>query len=125
MTQVLLIVERAFRKIGVKSEDEGLTADQLAHGLDTFNMMMHGLEMQGIALTWVDKAESEDIGLAVKFDEGFVYLLAERLSPDYAVPANFDADGFLRRLQAAYLVIPDAVLPNAILRTSSQRPYEV
>lgn len=123
MTLASTIIERAFRKIGVKAEDEGLTADQLAHGLATFNTMMHGFELFGINLTWADKAEDEDIGLAVKFDEGLIYILAERLSPDYVAPIN--SDDFLRRLQAAYLVIDEAVLPTAIRRTPSQRPYEV
>jgi hypothetical protein len=123
MTLASTIIERAFRKLGVKAEDEGLTADQLAYGLDTFNAMMNGFELFGIALAWVDKAEDEDIGLAVKFDEGLTYILAERLSPDYASP--FNADDFLRRLQAAYMVINEAVLPSSILRTPSQRPYEV
>ena len=123
MTTASVIIERAFRKLGVRAEDEALTADQLAYGLETFNAMMNGFELFGIALAWVDKASDEDIGLALKFDEGLTYILAERLSPDYAAP--FNADDFLRRLQASYLVIAEAVMPSSILRTPSQRTYEV
>ena len=52
MTTAQTMVERAFRKIGVKAEDEGLTADQLAHGLDCLNIMLHGLELWGIDLNY-------------------------------------------------------------------------
>lgn len=121
MTTALQIVERAFRKINVKAEDEGLTADQLAHGLDTLNAMMHGWELWGIDVNHVDLASASVFPLAAKFEEGTVYLLAERLSPDYTAPANFNADDFLRRIQAAYMVIPEAAIPRALLRTPSQR----
>lgn len=121
MTTALQIVERAFRKIGVKAEDEGLTADQLAHGLDTLNMMIHGWELWSIDTTFTDLASSDTFPLAARFEEGTVYLLAERLMPDYAVPPAFSADDFLRRIQAAYMVIEESTLPRTILRTPSQR----
>lgn len=121
MATMLQIVERAFRKIGVKAEDEGLTADQLAHGLDCLNQMLHGWELWGIDLNYTDLTSADPFPLLPKFEEGTVYLLAERIMPDYAVPPAFSADDFLRRIQAAYMVIDDAVLPRSILRTPSQR----
>jgi hypothetical protein len=62
--------------------------------------------------------------LARAFEEGTVYLLAERLNPDYAVPPEFSTDDFLRRIQAATMVIPTASMPRAILHTPSQRRTE-
>lgn len=121
MTTALQIVERAFRKIGVKAEDEGLTADQLAHGLDCLNLMMHGWELWGIDTNHVDLASADTFPLAAKFEEGTVYMLAERMFPDYAVPPSFSADDFLRRIQAAYMVIEESAMPRALLRTPSQR----
>ena len=121
MTTAQTMVERAFRKIGVKAEDEGLTADQLAHGLDCLNVMLHGWELWGIDLNFTDMTSASTFPLAARFEEGTVYLLAERIMPDYAVPPAFSADDFLRRIQAAYMVIEDAVLPRSILRTPSQR----
>jgi hypothetical protein len=120
MTTAQQIVETAFRKIGVKAEDEGLTADQLAHGLATLNMMMHGWEIWGIDTNHVDLTSASVFPLLPKFEEGTVYLLAERLSPDYTAP-GFSANEFLKRLQAAYMVIPDATMPRGLLETSSQR----
>ena len=119
MTTALQIVERAFRKIGVKAEDEGLTADQLAHGLDTLNLMMHGWELWGIDTNHVDLASADTFPLLPKFEEGTVYLLAERISPDYQ--SGINADEFLRRIQAAYMVIAESPMPRTLLRTPSQR----
>ncbi len=121
MTTAQTIVERAFRKIGIKAEDESLTADQLAHGLDSLNQMMHGWELWGIDINHVDLASSDPFPLLPKFEEGTVYMLAERMFPDYAVPPSFSADDFLRRIQAAYMVIAEAAMPRTILRTPSQR----
>lgn len=124
MTTAQTIVERAFRKIGVKAEDEGLTADQLAHGLDTLNQMMHGWELWGIDTNHVDMASSTTFPLAAKFEQGTVHLLAAELSPDYQAPANFDADQFLRLIQAQYLVIAEVTMPSTLLNTPSQRRIE-
>jgi hypothetical protein len=124
MTTALEIVERAFRKIGVKAEDEGLTADQLAHGLDTLNSMMHGWELWGIDTSHVDLAAASTFPLAAKFEQGTVYLLAAELSPDYTAPANFDADQYLRLIQAQYLVINEVTIPSTLRNTPSQRRIE-
>lgn len=119
------IIERAFRKIGVRAEDEGLTADQMAHGVRALNDLMFGLELWGVNLGHVYQAESAPFPLDAKFYDGFVHLLAERISPDYNAPANFNADDFLRRLQAAYMIIAEAPIPRALLRTPSQRRTDV
>lgn len=119
MTTAQTIVERAFRKIGVKAEDEGLTADQLAHGLDCLNLMMNGWELWGIDTNHVDMTSASTFPLAARYEEGVVYLLAERISPDYQ--SGINADDFLRRIQAAYMVIAESAMPRSLLRTPSQR----
>lgn len=121
MTTALQMVERAFRKIGVKAEDEGLTADQVAHGLDCLSVMLSGWELFSIDVGVSDLSAASVFPLERKFEEGTVYLLAERISPDYSVPRTFDTDEFLRRIQAAYMVIDEAAMPRTILRTPSQR----
>jgi hypothetical protein len=115
------IVERAFRKNGVKAEDEALTADQLAHGVDMLNTMLHGWELWSIDINHVDLTAASVFPLLPRFEEGTVYMLAERMFPDYSVPPSFSADDFLRRIQAAYMVIEEAPMPRALLRTPSQR----
>lgn len=125
MTTAQTIVERSFRKIGVKSEDEALTADQLAHGLATLNMMLNGWAIWGVDIGETELIGSSEMPLSVRFDEGTVYMLAERLMPDYSVPPSFSADEFLRRIQAAFMVIPESPMPRALLRTPSQRRTDV
>jgi hypothetical protein len=112
-------VERAYRKIGLKAEDEAITGDMLAHGVDTLNSMMFGWELFGININHILLAATDDFPLDARFEEGTVYQLASRLSPDFLVPAP-DADVFFRALQAAYLVIDEVDIPTALLHVPSK-----
>ena len=58
-----------------------------------------------------------------KFHEGAVYLLAERLAPGYMRPVTFNPMGFMRKLQAAYLIVPDVQMPSAIRSTAPHRRW--
>lgn len=118
MTTARDIVERAYRKLGVVASDEPMTADQASNGLDALNMMMHGWLLDGIDVGHTDLILSDVFTLQPEFHESCVYLLAEKLSPDYTAPANFDPRRFKQRLSAAYLIIPDAKLDSALTRRS-------
>ena len=113
------IVERAFRKIGVVASDEPMTADQAENGINALNMMMNGFVLDGIDVGHTDLTLGDTFTMQPEFEEGCVYLLAERLSPDYAAPANFSTSRFRQRLSAAYLIIPDVKFD----RTLSRRRY--
>lgn len=119
MTKTRDIVERAYRKVALKSEDEAITGDMLEHGIDTLNSMMFGWELFGIDIEHSTLSATDDFSLAAKFEEGTVYQLASRLSPDYIVPAP-DADMFFRALQSAYMVIDEAKINNALIRVPSR-----
>lgn len=119
MTTTRDIVERAYRKIGLKAEDEAITGDMLAHGVDTLNAMMFGWELFGININHTALAATSAFTLEPRFEEGTVYQLASRLSPDFLVPAP-DSDRFFRAMQAAYLVIDEMALPKALTRMPSQ-----
>lgn len=116
MTTVRDIVERAHRKIGVAPLDEPLTAEMADNGLDAFNEMLSAWVLDGITLSpaFTDKALSDTFPLADKFREGTVYLLAERLRPDYTRPATFDADDFFRKVQASYTTISEVTIDTAL-----------
>lgn len=114
------IVERAYRKIGVVAADEPMTADQGSSGIDALNMMIQQWKLRGIAITYSDLTLSDTFPLEAKFEEGTVYLLAQRMAPDNAKAAQFDADDWFRAIQASYLVIDPVVMPTALTRTSSQ-----
>ena len=114
------IIERAFRKIGVVASDEAMTADQAQNGLDALNMMMHGWMLDGIDIGHIDLQSADVFPMEPQFEEGCVYLLAERLSPDYS-PANFSTSEFKKRLSAAYLIIPDAKFDRTLTRRRGWR----
>ena len=114
------IVLRAFRKIGVAATDEVLTADQIGNGLDALNMMMNGWVLAGVDTSHVDLSAGDDFPLPAQFEEGAVYLLAARLSPDYSIPPAFDADDWFRKFQSAYMLIDDVVMPRGLMKLPSQ-----
>ena len=113
------IVERAYRKIALKAEDEAITGDMLEHGIETLNSMIFGWELFGVDTEHTALAATDTLPLAARFEEGTVYQLASRLSPDFLVPAP-DADMFFRALQAAYMVIEESTINSAIIRVPSR-----
>lgn len=119
MTTTRDIVERAYRKIGLKAEDEAITGDMLEHGVDTLNSMMFGWELFGVDIDHAVLAATDDFSLAAKFEEGTVYQLAARLSPDFLVRAP-DSDAFFRALQSAYMTIAEATIDKSLIRVPSK-----
>lgn len=105
MTETLAIVTRAYRKLGIAGTGDTLSADELAEGVDALNAMIHAWKLAGVDTEHTTLASNDDFPLASEFEEGTVYLLASRLSPDYMVPASFDADDWFRKFQAAYMTI--------------------
>lgn len=113
------IVTAALRKIGVASRDESPEGHDLAEGLRTLNQMMHGWKLSGVDLEHTDLDGGDTFPLAAEYEEGAIYCLAARLSPDYMVPQGFDADDWFRRIQAAYMQIEAAELDLAIRKPPS------
>lgn len=120
MTTVADIITRAFRKIGVAADDEALTASQMQAGLDAYNDMLHGWSLRGVNLSHVDQGTSDQFFMGDEFREGTVYLLAERLSPDYTVPRSFDTQMWFDDFRRAYTDTPKVKMPNAISRMPSR-----
>lgn len=116
------LVDAAMRKIGVVAEDEAMTADQALHGVDTLNRMIAGWELQGVTVGWRETGISEEVDLPLNLHEATIFCLAERLAPDYMRQAP-DASRYFRRIQAAYIIIPDAEVARALRRTPSQRRW--
>lgn len=121
MTTARDIVERAYRKIGVVASDEPMTADQAENGINALNMMMHGWLLDGIDIGHIDLELADVFTMEPQFEEGCVYLLAERLSPDYSAPANFSTSMFKQRLSVAYLIIPTSKLDRTLSNGFSRR----
>lgn len=97
------LVTRAFRRLGIKAEDEALSADQAAHGLDTLNDMLAGWRSQGVNFVHSRMRPDDPFGGSDEIVAPTVSLLAAELAPDYGVPISWDADRALRVLQAALM----------------------
>jgi len=121
MTLVLDIVTKAFRKVGISAEGEALNADAIAEGVGALNDMMHAWALRGVDIEHADVAAPDTFPLAAKFNEGTVYLLAERLSPNYSIPRSFDADDWFRTIQAAYAPTRVVTVPPSLLNTPTGR----
>lgn len=120
MATVEDIVTAAYRKLSIVSEDETMSAAMLTNGVDAFNRMLHGWKLRGVDVEHTDLAAADTFPLADEFQEGTIYVLAGRVSPDYSTPANFDADDWFRTLQAAYMAITAATMPKALTRMPSR-----
>lgn len=94
------IVSRAFRRIGVKAEDESLSADQSAHGLDVFNSLLSSFRAHGVNYDHANANTGDPSPLGDEFTAAVVTLLAFELAPDYGVQYMGDVNGAWRLLQA-------------------------
>lgn len=115
------LVEDAYRTIGVVADDEAMTASQASNGIRALNLMMHGWLLDGIDIGHIDLELADTFTMEPQFEEGCVYLLAERLSPKYAAPANFSPSEFKKRLSAAFLIIPDSKFDRTLRNGFSRR----
>lgn len=104
MTTISDIVTRAYRLLNVVAHDDAMTSDQAAVGLEAFNTMLSGWELDGLALSYTDKALTDAFPLADKFRDGVAHMLAQRIAPEFVTA--FNADDFFRKMQAAYVAIP-------------------
>lgn len=120
MATVEDIVNRAFKKIAIVSRDETAEPFDLSEGVTAYNSMIHAWRLAGVDFEFTDQTASDAFTLGDEYQEGVVYNLASRLSPDYVTPANFDADDWFRKFQAAQMVIADVEQPLALRRTSLQ-----
>lgn len=121
MATVLDIVNRAFRKIGIKSEDEALTADQITHGVSTLNDMMAAWPKRGIDIpTGEEMAASDTFPMEAWANEPTIHCLAARLAPDYGVAAP-DASEHERTLRNWFVLRDEVAFPKALTRTFAKR----
>lgn len=122
MATVRDIVERAYRKIGIVSTDEAMTADQAELGLNALNMMFHALVLEGIDVGWSDAELADQFALDARFDEGTVYMLAARIAPDFSRP-GFDETRWRQGLANAFLIVPEVAIDRPLRRTGLQRGW--
>lgn len=115
------IIKRAYRKLGIVAFDSAMTADQADEGLETLNSMLHEWALRGVNVGHTDAALTTVYPYGDAFMEGTVHILASRLSPNYEVPASFDADDFFRAIQVAYLDIAEVSFERALTEVPTKK----
>lgn len=119
MTTARDIVEGAFRKIGILTHDQALSADEFEEGLRALNYMIAGWRILGVNVALETLAADDPWPFQPEFEEGAIWQLAGRLSPDYQRPP-VETEMFLRAMQAHTVIMAEAEMPSALRRTPSQ-----
>lgn len=121
MATILDIVNRAFRLIGVKAEDEALTSDQIATGVDTLNMLMNAWPKRGIDIpTGYALTSTNVFPMEPWAEEPTTYCLAARLAPQYSQPAP-DVREHEQTLRNWFVSRDPIVFPRTLTRMPSRR----
>ena len=125
MATIRDIVTRASRKLAVGGVGVDLEEEEILEGVATINTMVWSWKLKSIDLAWTEKAADDTFPLADEYQEGIIYLLAGRLSPDYREPASFDADAWFRNIQNANPVTAKATIPSGLTTMPSQTTNSV
>lgn len=121
MATTLDIVEAAFRKLGIKAEDESLSADMQANGVATLSRMLARWRLRGMAMAHGALSADTPFPLGEEYEAGAIALLAAQLAPDYSVGLTFDPEPYEREISAGLFVMPELSMPGHYLNLASQR----
>ena len=114
------IVKAALEEIRVVAQDDSASSIEMSKGVERLNRMIHAWKLAGVDVSHTDLEANDTFALDPEYEEGTIYLLAERLSHSYRRPPSFDADDFFRKIQAAYMTVTAVTLPTALTQLPSQ-----
>ncbi len=121
------IITRAFRRMGLISEDEGLTAEQTTEALDVLNDMMNGWEAEGIQYSHTDLALDDTVNVPDFLVRSAMWLLADELANEYGKALTdreiVNVERSRSNLQNYYFSIPQAQTDEGIL--NRRGPYTI
>lgn len=120
MATVSEFIADTLRKLTVQGIAESGDPEQVAHALRSLNRMMHAWKLRGVDVYHTELELADEFPLDPEFEEGALYLLAERIAPDFSRPASFDPDDWFRDFQAAYRSDNQATMPRALYSMPSQ-----
>lgn len=121
MASMAEIATHALRKIGVIAADTDPTAFELNDAVDALNRMLHEWSLRGVNTTHTTLDGNSAFPLAAAYEDGTIYMLAARISPNFAMPVGFDADDFFRSIQAAYMTIEKVSFDTAVTEVPSKK----
>ena len=119
------LINTAYRKIGVVGHGQELNAEQAAAGLEAFNLMVFALSLDGIDFdqtpestpmaTRVGYAATNDVPFPPAFWEGAIFILANRLAPEYS-SQGFNEEQWKSGMRTALVKPVVSELPIGLVR---------
>ena len=119
MTTFRVIIDDAFREIGVLEKGENADADEIQDGLRALNRMLNSWRLSGIDLEYLTETSvSDDIPYPPEDEGPIVYNLALRLAGQFGVKvsqetAAYAGEGY-RQIQNKYLKIRELEVSPAL-----------
>lgn len=116
-------VTRALRKLAVVQQDDPIDPWQVNTGVEALNGLMASWEANGMTYVHTALAHDDALTTPAKLDDAIVYLLAEKLAPEYLTPPPSARDLLTARQQvgANYLTIAAATIPAGLRNLPSQQ----
>lgn len=122
------VVTRALKRLAVLSAVETASAEDSVNGLDALNLMLHGLNAEGVAYAHVDIAATDKVNVGDHLVWAVIDRLAERLAPEYGiVPTPIMQSEFnrARRALAAGLFTIATATADRALRGTRAGSYNI
>lgn len=91
------VVNRAFRRLGVKAEDEALTADQIANGTEALETLVAELDARALT-AYVSPLALSATDVSEEYFLPLVNILAAELAPEYSAQAPMTREAAILRL---------------------------
>lgn len=119
MTTFRVIIEDAYREIGVLEKGESADADEIQDGLRVLNRMLNSWRLSGIDLEYVTETSvSDDIPYPAEDEGPIIYNLALMLAGQFGIKASAETVSYAslgrRQIQNKYLVIRELAVDPAI-----------
>lgn len=112
------VITDAFHRMALISEDEGLTASQLARALPVMNDMMFGFTAEGIQYDHTNLQIDDLVNMPDQLVRSVMWMLLSDLADEYGkvltATQQLNVDRARGALQAFYFAVPVAQLDDGI-----------
>ena len=112
------VIEDAFHKMGLVSEDESISAEQASRGLSTLNDMMNGWEADGIQYQHTDLGYDDNVNVPDQLVWSTQWMLTNEIANEYgktlAPTQLLNVARARNALQAYYYSVEPAELDEGI-----------
>lgn len=129
MTTSRELIYASLRKLQITSAGEVPEAADFVDSLQAFNLLMHGIKLEGINLDWRTLGADDPVPLPDEHILAIIYLLAVHLAPDFgrevdpAVATN--AQNGRMFLQSFYTDVPDQTFDPALTSRTERWDFDI